>query len=68
MERALVDEEQFNWTGRTELDGSDGRTAAGPASQYRGAGSTMVGVAGAVDISFSADLEPPLPTTASLGA
>lgn len=65
VERALVDEEQFDWTGRTELDGSDARAAAGPAFQHRGAGSTMVGVAGSVDISFSVDSEPPLPTTDS---
>ncbi len=66
VERALVDEEQFDWTGRTELDGSDARTAAGPSVPVPRHGlSTMVGVAGAVDISFSVDSEPPLPTTDS---
>ncbi|PPQ98248.1 hypothetical protein CVT26_003419 [Gymnopilus dilepis] len=68
VEKALVDEEQFDWTGRTNLDGSDARETAGPAFQYRGPGSTMIGIAGSVDISFSVDSEPPLPTTDSVAS
>lgn len=65
VEKALSDEEQFDWTGRTDLDGNDARETAGPAFQYRGPSSTMIGIAGSVDISFSVDSEPPLPTTDS---
>lgn len=61
IEKAIVDEDRFDWTGRTNLDGSDARESAGPAFQYRGANSTMVGIAGTVDVSFSVDSEPPLP-------
>ncbi|PPQ91860.1 hypothetical protein CVT25_000735 [Psilocybe cyanescens] len=66
VERAIVDEEMFDWTGRMDLDGGDGRDSAGPAFQYRGASSTMVGIGGSVDISFSVDSEPPLPATDSV--
>ncbi|KAH9479381.1 Start control protein cdc10 [Psilocybe cubensis] len=66
VERAIGDEDSFDWTGRTDLDGNDGRESAGPAFQYRGAGSTMVGIGGSVDISFSVDSEPPLPTADSV--
>lgn len=62
VEKALADEDQFDWTGRTDLDGNDARESAGPTFQYRGAGSTMIGIEGSVDISFSVDSEPPLPT------
>ncbi|KAF9565833.1 apses-domain-containing protein [Agrocybe pediades] len=61
IEKAIADEDQFDWTGRTDLDGSDARNSAGPAFQYRGASSTMVGISGTMDISFSVDSEPPLP-------
>ncbi|KAF9482551.1 transcription factor [Pholiota conissans] len=63
VEKALIDEDQFDWTGRTDLDGNDARESAGAPFQYRGAGSTMIGVEGSVDISFSVDSEPPLPTS-----
>ncbi|KAF8906297.1 apses-domain-containing protein [Gymnopilus junonius] len=66
VEKALIDEELFDWTGRTDLDGNDARGTAGPAFQYRGPSSTMIGIAGSVDISFSVDSEPPLPTTDSV--
>jgi hypothetical protein len=62
VEKALVDEDQFDWTGRTDLIGKDARDTAGPAFQYRGLGSTMVGIGGAVDISVNVDSEPPVPT------
>lgn len=62
VEKAIIEEDRFDWTGRTELDGTDGRERAGPAFQYRGIKSTMIGVGGSVDISFSVDSEPPLPT------
>ncbi|XP_006461892.1 hypothetical protein AGABI2DRAFT_71368 [Agaricus bisporus var. bisporus H97] len=62
VEKALVDEDQFDWTGRTDLIGKDARDAAGSAFQYRGLGSTMVGIGGAVDISVNVDAEPPIPT------
>ena len=35
LERALTDEDAFDWTGRTELDGSNGASKAGPAFQAR---------------------------------
>ncbi|PPQ85577.1 hypothetical protein CVT24_009984, partial [Panaeolus cyanescens] len=61
VEKAILNEDQFDWTGRTDLDGNDARPTAGPTFQYRGVNSTMIGVAGSVDISFSVDSEPPLP-------
>ncbi|KAG6844773.1 hypothetical protein H0H87_003891 [Tephrocybe sp. NHM501043] len=62
VEKAIVDEDQFDWTGRTDLDGNDARDTAGPAFQWRGSNSTMVGIGGSVDISFNLDAEPPIPT------
>lgn len=61
VEKALSDEDQFDWTGRTDLNGKDARDTAGPGFQYRGLGSTMVGIGGAVDISVNVDSEPPMP-------
>jgi hypothetical protein len=61
VDKALKDEDQFDWTGRTDLEGNDARQTAGPAFQRRGPSSTMVGMAGSMDISFSVDTEPPLP-------
>ncbi|KAG6860881.1 hypothetical protein C0995_006436 [Termitomyces sp. Mi166 len=62
VEKAIVDEDQFDWTGRTDLEGNDARDTAGPAFQWRGANSTMVGIGGSVDISFNVDVEPPMST------
>ncbi|KAG6889747.1 hypothetical protein C0992_004265 [Termitomyces sp. T32_za158] len=62
VEKAIVDEDQFDWTGRTDLEGGDARSTAGPAFQWRGSGSTMIGIGGSVDISFNVDVEPPIPT------
>jgi regulatory protein SWI6 len=66
VDKALKDEDQFDWTGRTDLDGKDARESAGPAFQWRGQNSTMVGIGGSVDISFNVDSEPPMPTTDSV--
>jgi regulatory protein SWI6 len=68
VDKALRDEEQFDWTGRTELDGRDARETAGPTFQRRGHNSTMVGMGGSMDISFAVDLEPPIPTTDSVAS
>ncbi|KAG6813885.1 hypothetical protein H0H92_006292 [Tricholoma furcatifolium] len=62
VEKAIVDEDQFDWTGRTDLEGKDRHDTAGSAFQWRGSNSTMVGIGGSVDISFSLDAEPPIPT------
>lgn len=61
VDKALVEEDQFDWTGRTDLDGKDAKGSAGPAFQWRGTKSTMVGIGGSVDISFAVDSEPPVP-------
>ncbi|KAI0057253.1 apses-domain-containing protein [Artomyces pyxidatus] len=69
VERALADEDRFDWTGRTDLDGNDARATAGPAFQWRGQNSTMAGLGGLVDVSFNLDAEPTIPmsdTVASL--
>ncbi|KAF8498549.1 hypothetical protein F5888DRAFT_1689966 [Russula emetica] len=57
VEHALVDEEKFDWTGRTGLDGGDALEKAGPAFRRRGQNSTMF-----VDVSFNVNTEPILPT------
>lgn len=66
VEKALADEDNFDWTGRTDLDGNDAGLTAGSSFQWRGTKSTMVGIGGSVDISFSVDSEPPVPTTDSI--
>lgn len=63
LEKAIAEEDSFDWTGRTDLSGRDGRETAGPAFQWRGPNSSMAGVAGSMDISFSVETEPPIPTT-----
>ncbi|KAI0084457.1 transcription factor [Irpex rosettiformis] len=65
LEKALEDEDNFDWTGRTELDGSDAGVRIGPGFKNRGPGSTL---SGAVDLSFSLDEEPALPTTDSVAS
>jgi hypothetical protein len=67
VEKALSDEDQFDWTGRTDLNGRDARDAVGPAFSYRGTGSTMIGIGGSVDISVNVDSEPPMPGGAAGG-
>ena len=66
VEKALGDEDNFDWTGRTDLDGNDAGKTAGPSFQWRGSKSTMVGIGGSVDISFTVDSEPPVPTADSI--
>ena len=61
VEHALVDEENFDWTGRTQLDGRDALESAGPAFRRRGQNSTMAGLGALVDVSFNFDAEPVLP-------
>ncbi|KAG8221006.1 apses-domain-containing protein [Butyriboletus roseoflavus] len=66
LEKAIAEEDSFDWTGRTDLSGRDGRETAGPAFQWRGLSSTMAGVAGSMDVSFSVETEPPIPTSDSV--
>ncbi|EGN96775.1 hypothetical protein SERLA73DRAFT_58257 [Serpula lacrymans var. lacrymans S7.3] len=68
LEKALSDEDNFDWTGRTDLSGKNARESAGPAFQWRGHSSTMTGVGGSVDVSFSVETEPPIPTTDSVAS
>jgi regulatory protein SWI6 len=68
IEKALVDEEKFDWTGRTDLSGNDARETAGPAFQWRGQNSTMAGLGGLVDVSFNLDAEPTIPLSDTLGS
>ncbi|KAF8141533.1 apses-domain-containing protein [Boletus edulis] len=68
LEKAIAEEEDFDWTGRTDLSGRDGRETGGPAFQWRGPSSTIVGVAGSMDISFSVETDPPIPTTDSIAS
>lgn len=63
LEKALADEDNFDWTGRTDLAGHDAAKSAGSAFQWRGQNSTMAGIGGSVDLSFNVEAEPPLPTT-----
>ncbi|TFK29653.1 transcription factor [Coprinopsis marcescibilis] len=68
VEKAIAEEDNFDWTGRTDLDRRDGKRTGGPAFQWRGVKSTLVGMGGSMDISFSVDSEPPLPTTDSVAS
>ena len=61
VERALADEEKFDWTGRTDLDGGDALESAGAAFRWRGQNSTMAGIGALVDVSFNFDAEPMIP-------
>ena len=66
LEKALSDEDMFDWTGRTDLSGNDAQQTAGAAFQWRGQNSTMAGLGGSVDISFNVEAEPPTPTANDL--
>ncbi|KAH9027774.1 hypothetical protein EDB84DRAFT_1499692 [Lactarius hengduanensis] len=68
VERALADEERFDWTGRTDLDGGDAFESAGPAFRWRGQNSTMAGLGALVDVSFNFDAEPAIPTGDSVAS
>ncbi|KAL7280891.1 hypothetical protein ACG7TL_005835 [Trametes sanguinea] len=61
LEKAFTDEDNFDWTGRTELDGTDAGPTAGPAFQSRGEGSSMTGVGGAVDMPANLEVDPAVP-------
>lgn len=66
LEKATEDEDNFDWTGRTELDCSDAGAKAGPAFRLRGQASTMAGMGGSVDLSFNLDAEPTVPVSDSI--
>ncbi|KAI6164609.1 apses-domain-containing protein [Pisolithus thermaeus] len=68
LEKATAEEDSFDWTGRTDLTGSDGRETGGPAFQWRGTSSTMAGVTGSMDVPFNVETEPPIPTTDSVAS
>ncbi|OJT02894.1 Start control protein cdc10 [Trametes pubescens] len=61
LEKALTDENNFDWTGRTELDGSDAGPSSGPAFQARGSASALTGVGGAGDMPAHLDVDPTIP-------
>ncbi|KAF8216496.1 hypothetical protein K438DRAFT_1953429 [Mycena galopus ATCC 62051] len=82
IEKALIEEDQFDWTGRSNGSGdpdAEGEVEdetedvnagdennGGPAFQWRGTNSTMVGVGGSIDISANVEAEPPIPPTDSV--
>lgn len=68
VEKALKDEDSFDWTGRTDLAGNDAKTTAGPAFMRRGANSTMVGLGGLVDVSFNLETDPTIPLSDSVAS
>lgn len=60
LERALEEEDSFDWTGRTEIDGSPANPAAGAGFTYRGLASTLSNLPAGITIEFEAD--PPAPS------
>ncbi|GAA5994738.1 hypothetical protein JCM5350_005656 [Sporobolomyces pararoseus] len=60
LERALEEEDSFDWTGRTEVDGSPASQLAGPGFTYRGPGSTLTNLPAGISIEF--DTDPPAPS------
>ncbi|GAA5943144.1 uncharacterized protein JCM15063_005216 [Sporobolomyces koalae] len=61
LERALEEEDTFDWTGRTEIDGTPASQLAGPGFMYRGPGSTLTNLPAGISIEF--DTDPPAPTS-----
>ncbi|KAH9847568.1 transcription factor [Lenzites betulinus] len=59
--KALTEEDNFDWTGRTELDGSDAGPSAGPAFQARGQASSMSGVGGGANTPANLEVDPTVP-------
>jgi hypothetical protein len=59
LERALEEEDSFDWTGRTEVDGKPASQLAGPGFTYRGPGSTLTNLPAGISIEF--DTDPPAP-------
>lgn len=55
LERAIAEEDSFDWTGRTEVDGSPAVEQAGPGFTYRGPQSTLSGLPSGINIEFDAD-------------
>ncbi|KAK7012209.1 start control protein cdc10 [Favolaschia claudopus] len=82
IEKALIEEDQFDWTGRsngsgdpdaegevedeTEDANAGDENNGGPAFQWRGTNSTMVGVGESIDIAEHVEPEPPLPPVDSV--
>lgn len=58
LQNAIDDEDAFDWTGRTEIDGSPASALAGAGFTYRGPGSTLSQVPSS-GLEFDAD--PPVP-------
>lgn len=58
LRKAIAEEDRFDWTGRSEVDGSAGR--AGKAFEYRGVGSTILGLS-SDQIGLELDPDPPVP-------
>lgn len=67
LEKALAEEDRFDWTGRTELNGEAASAKAGPAFAFRGS-SSMASLSASVDISFAVETEPTLPLSDSLAS
>ena len=68
VQQALADEDRFDWTGRTDLNGNDAKQSVGPAFQWRGQNSTMAGLGGLVDVSFNLGVEPTIPLSDSMAS
>jgi regulatory protein SWI6 len=66
VDHALADEEKFDWTRRTDLDGCDVFETAGVAFRWRGQNSTMAALSEVRDVSFPFDMELTIPTTNSV--
>ncbi|TDL23601.1 hypothetical protein BD410DRAFT_768110 [Rickenella mellea] len=66
MEKAMAEEDKFDWTGRTELTGEPAN--AGPSFAFRGSNSTMAAFGGSIDISFNLEPEPHIPASNSLAS
>ncbi|GAA6064098.1 hypothetical protein JCM10212_004169 [Sporobolomyces blumeae] len=60
LERALEEEDSFDWTGRTEVDGTPASQLAGPGFAYRGPASTLTNLPAGISIEF--DTDPPAPS------
>ncbi|KAK4056016.1 transcriptional regulator swi6 [Microbotryomycetes sp. JL221] len=60
LQRAIVEEDSFDWTGRTEIDGSPASQLAGPGFEYRGPTSTLINMPADISIEFDADPQGPL--------
>lgn len=65
LTRAVEEEDAFDWTGRTEVDGSPASQLAGPSFKYRGPASTLSNLPPGILIEFDAD--PAIPDTRGEG-